>query len=246
LLGEFGSTLADPKDSIWLPALLRYAETNGISWTFWSLNPNSGDTRGLLFDDWTTIDHARYDVIRPFLAPLAAGGSGPTRFVLSAEQAGGSGTIASAPSGISCGAACSASYTRGTSVTLTATGTGGSTFTGWSGACTGTGPCTVSMTAARTVTATFSGGNTGVCSNPVTFTNQSGSFNTTGAICLRTSAPVNGWGCSSFDGRTVRVNGGTATTLCGAGPFPIAPSADGFTYFTVTAGAASWASLHTW
>ncbi len=68
----------------------------------------------------------------------------------------GSGTVASAPSGISCGASCSASYVSGTSVTLTATAAAGSTFAGWAGGvCSGTGNCTVSMTAARSVTAVF-------------------------------------------------------------------------------------------
>ena len=42
-------------------------------------------------------------------------------------------------------------------MTLTAAAAGGSTFAGWSGACSGTGNCTVSMTQARTVTATFNG-----------------------------------------------------------------------------------------
>jgi len=248
LIGEFGTTLADPKDSVWLPALLRYAETNGMSWTFWSLNPNSGDTRGLLLDDWTTIDHPRYDLIRPFLVPLVSGGAAPTRFLLNVATAGtGTGTISSTPSGIACGASCSVSYATGTSVTLVAVPAAGSTFTGWTGACTGTTTCTVAMTAARNVTATFAGSGTGpTCSSPVSFTNQSGSFNTTGAICLRTSAPVNGWGCSNFDGRTVSVNGRPATSTCGAGPFPIAPSADGFTYFMVTGGSISWANLFTW
>ncbi|MBK9246384.1 MAG: hypothetical protein IPM30_16385 [Burkholderiales bacterium] len=40
-------------------------------------------------------------------------------------------------------------------MTLTAAAATGSTFAGWSGACSGTGTCTVSMTAARSVTATF-------------------------------------------------------------------------------------------
>ena len=248
LLGEFGSTLADPKDSVWLPALLHYAENLGISWTYWSLNPNSGDTKGLLLDDWATIDHVRYDVIQPFLVPLAAGGGGgPTVFLLSVTEAGtGSGTVASVPSGISCGAACSRGYTTGSSVTLTATPASGSSFAGWSGACTGTGACTVAMTATQTVTATFNGSGGSVCSNPVTFTDQSGNFNTTGPVCLRTSRQVNGWGCSNFDGRSVSVNGRPPATTCGAGPFPIAPSADGFTYFMVTAGAISWAGLFVW
>src|SRR5262249_4991527 len=59
----------------------------------------------------------------------------------------GSGTVTSSPAGISCPGTCSAAFGSGTSVTLTATAASGSTFAGWSGAgCSGTGPCTVSMT----------------------------------------------------------------------------------------------------
>lgn len=67
----------------------------------------------------------------------------------------GSGTVASTISGISCGSTCSHNFTYGTSVTLTATPDAHVTFDGWSGACSGTGSCTVSLTAARSVTATF-------------------------------------------------------------------------------------------
>jgi hypothetical protein len=77
-------------------------------------------------------------------------------FALTLAKAGaGSGNVTSSPVGIDCGATCSATYTNGTSVTLTPTAAAGSTFAGWSGACTGTGACTVSMTAAKSVTATF-------------------------------------------------------------------------------------------
>jgi uncharacterized repeat protein (TIGR02543 family) len=69
----------------------------------------------------------------------------------------GSGTVISSPSGINCGSTCSATYASGTAVTLTATAATGYSFAGWSGGCSGTSTgCTVSMTAARSVTATFS------------------------------------------------------------------------------------------
>jgi endoglucanase len=506
LIGEFGSTLADAKDKVWLPRLLDYANRNGMSWTYWCLNPNSGDTKGLFLDDWTTIDHVRYDVIKPYLTPLAGGGGGgPTTYSLTVTKNGtgsgtvaggtincgtacsasftsgttvtltataasgsafsmwggactgssatcvlsmtasrsvtatfntsgggtsyaltvtksgnGTGTVTSSTGGINCGTTCSANIASGTAVTLTAaagasstfggwsgactgtsptctvtmtaaqsvgaafnapvnditlmvtksgtgsgtvtsstgglncgtvcnviyasgtvvtltataatgstfagwsgactnltgtctvtmstsrtvtatfntsggttfaltvsksgTGTGtvtsstggincgtacgpvniasgtsvtltataasGSTFAGWSGACTNTtGTCVVSMTAARTVTATFntSGGGTTPCANPRTLTSgQSGNFGTTAAVCLRTSLTVNGWGCSNFTGRSVSVNGGTATTTCGGGPLPLAKYSDGYTYFSISAGSLDYASLYFW
>jgi PKD repeat protein len=67
----------------------------------------------------------------------------------------GSGTVTSSPAGISCGDSCQASFDVGTLVTLTATSDPSSTFSGWSGPCSGTGGCQVTMDQARSVTATF-------------------------------------------------------------------------------------------
>ena len=80
---------------------------------------------------------------------------------LSVSTAGeGSGTVTSDPAGIDCGEDCSEGYEEGTAVTLTATPDDGSTFDGWSGDCTGTGPCEVTMDAPHDVTATFGTGGT--------------------------------------------------------------------------------------
>ena len=68
----------------------------------------------------------------------------------------GSGTVTSNPAGINCGSTCSASFDSGTNVTLSATPSSGWNFSGWSGACTGTGTCSLAMSAAREVIATFS------------------------------------------------------------------------------------------
>ena len=77
-------------------------------------------------------------------------------YTLTVAKAGtGTGTVTSSPAGISCGADCSEPYNSGTVVTLSQAATAGSTFTGWSGACTGTGACQVTMSAAKSVTATF-------------------------------------------------------------------------------------------
>jgi hypothetical protein len=68
----------------------------------------------------------------------------------------GTGTVTSVPAGIDCGTDCNETYSHGTSVTLTAVAVGGSTFTGWSGGgCSGVGTCTVAMTTATQVTASF-------------------------------------------------------------------------------------------
>jgi hypothetical protein len=67
----------------------------------------------------------------------------------------GSGTITSDIAGIACGADCIESYLNGTVVTLTATPEAGFTFTGWGGACSGTGTCVVTMNVAQSVSATF-------------------------------------------------------------------------------------------
>ncbi len=173
---------------------------------------------------------------------VAAGGGdpGPTNQTLAVTKAGtGSGTVTG--SGVDCGSACSASYATGTSVTLTVTAASGSTFAGWSGACSGIGACVVSMTAARSVTATFntSGGDPGGTCKAVTGGN-SGNFNTTAAICFTVSTTVSGWGCSNTAGRTVTVNG-TAVS-CGQTPLPgSAPYT-----FSFTAGTYPWASFYWW
>lgn len=84
-------------------------------------------------------------------------GSAPSQPNLTVEKSGaGSGTVTSSPVGISCGSSCSASFTSGTTVVLTAAAAADSIFTGWSGGgCSGTGACTVVMNADTTVTAAF-------------------------------------------------------------------------------------------
>jgi Tol biopolymer transport system component len=84
------------------------------------------------------------------------GGGGGNTFLLTVDKSGtGRGNVTSSPSGITCGLDCSESYAAGTVVVLTASPRSGSTFAGWSGACTGSGTCTVSMTDVKNVVATF-------------------------------------------------------------------------------------------
>jgi alpha-tubulin suppressor-like RCC1 family protein len=75
---------------------------------------------------------------------------------LGVEKAGlGTGMVVSSPAAISCGATCNANLAANTVLTLTATPDNGFYFVGWSGACTGTGNCVVTISAPRVVTATF-------------------------------------------------------------------------------------------
>ncbi len=87
---------------------------------------------------------------------IAAAVTPVRRVTLTVSSAGtGSGTVASSPGGIDCGASCSAEFDAGTTLRLTATPAAGSTFRGWSGACNGTGACTLTLDASAGVTATF-------------------------------------------------------------------------------------------
>jgi len=70
----------------------------------------------------------------------------PVTYSLSVAKSGtGSGAVESEPAGVSCGTDCFESYDSNTAVTLTPQAATGSTFTGWTGACTGTGPCLVTL-----------------------------------------------------------------------------------------------------
>jgi hypothetical protein len=72
---------------------------------------------------------------------------------LTAAKVGlGGGTVTSSPIGIDCGSTCLANFLSGSQVTLSATPAAGSVFAGWRGC---SDPCTVSVSQAATVTATF-------------------------------------------------------------------------------------------
>lgn len=109
------------------------------------------------FAGWSGLCHGT----DPCQIRMSAAGSVTASFELvqyglSTEKTGsGSGTITATPAGIASTNSCAALYPAGSLVTLTAAPDETSVFTGWSGACSGTGTCTVSMDAAQTVGANF-------------------------------------------------------------------------------------------
>ena len=92
-----------------------------------------------------------------FFAGCQSVSNGPVTLTVT-RSGSGNGTITSNPAGISCGSSCSASFSKGTQVTLTPASAAGSVFTGWSGACTGTGNCNVVLSQSQSVTASFGPG----------------------------------------------------------------------------------------
>jgi hypothetical protein len=78
-----------------------------------------------------------------------------TQYTLDVSVAG-NGRVIGSPTGISCPSVCTMNYSSGTPVMLTATPTGGATFNGWGGACSGNGSCLVTMNSIESVTAMFS------------------------------------------------------------------------------------------
>lgn len=82
--------------------------------------------------------------------------AGPTTAQLTVTVTG-AGTVVSIPGGIACGTTCSADFAIGTRVVLvpSTTSSPGTSFQGWSGACSGIGLCTLDLAADSTVMATF-------------------------------------------------------------------------------------------
>lgn len=76
----------------------------------------------------------------------------------------GDGAVTSSPAGLDCGTACSATFELGTAVTLTATADARARFVRWSGACAGSGACTVTAGTGGAVAAEF----TAACSDECT------------------------------------------------------------------------------
>ena len=73
LIGEFGAKQVDTTslEGRWFNALTDYLGAKRLSWTFWSWNPNSGDTGGVLQADWRSIESAKQDALLRLMSRTA-------------------------------------------------------------------------------------------------------------------------------------------------------------------------------
>lgn len=125
----------------WVVKLPWSYNDQGYVFDFGSGYPNNLDrSNGVTYASLAARDG---DIVGPITLTVTKSGSG-------------SGIITSNPSGIDCGATCSATFATGTNGTLAATPDDGSAFTGWSGACSGTSPiCQMAMNGPNSVSANF-------------------------------------------------------------------------------------------
>jgi DNA-binding beta-propeller fold protein YncE len=162
----------------------------------------------------------------------------PTSHILSVVLAGNeSGTVTSNPAGVNCGTSCTASFAPGTAVNLTASPAAGSTFSGWSNACTGAASCNLSLNSDEFVTATFGSAGDfsvepaslnltaqrgGQVTDVITIAPLIGSFTTAVQLsCAVTPSPL---------------NPSTALATCSLSPTSVTPGANSVTStLTVTA-----------
>ncbi|WP_295215158.1 cellulase family glycosylhydrolase [Ruminococcus sp.] len=67
LIGEWGGHMDGGSNEKWMTLLRNYMIDNHINHTFWGLNPNSGDTGGLLAYDFITWDDEKYNMFEESL-----------------------------------------------------------------------------------------------------------------------------------------------------------------------------------
>lgn len=74
LIGEFGGRQVDSssREGIWQRQFVNYIKQNNLSFTYWSWNPNSGDTGGILQDDWINVVTAKQDLLKQLLNNLSS------------------------------------------------------------------------------------------------------------------------------------------------------------------------------
>ncbi|MGF7177598.1 cellulase family glycosylhydrolase [Azospirillum doebereinerae] len=103
LVGEFGTKLATTQDTQWLNAITDYmngdwngdgksdlaAGDQGVSWTYWAWSPGSGDTGGILNDDYT-VNTAKVNIIKEAMYSGSTSGTATADAVFTVKLASAS------------------------------------------------------------------------------------------------------------------------------------------------------------
>ena len=69
LIGEFWGRQIDDnsKEGVWQRQLVDYIRQKNLSFAYWSWNPNSDDTGGILQDDWLSVEAPKQDLLQGVL-----------------------------------------------------------------------------------------------------------------------------------------------------------------------------------
>jgi cysteine-rich repeat protein len=189
------------------------------SWTTAAGSINNGDTvkvRQTSAAAYSTQTNTVLIIGGVFDTFTSTTGVQPT-FTLTVTPPTGSNSITSsdAPQTIDCGSTCSHAYPAGTSIVLTAYPAAGFIFTGWSGACAGTGVCNVTLDAVKTVAATFVAADT--APDAFTFTDQTNvALSTVMTSNAITVSGINAPAPISITGGQYQVGAGSWTTVAGS------------------------------
>ena len=181
---------------------------------------------GSVFDGWsgacTGLDlcNTTMDAVKNVIASFSL-----QKFSLTINKTANGGSISGSTNCALGLATCTASLDYNTAVSLTATPAAGYVFSGWSGACSGTGACNVAMNSAKTVTASFAAAPTAytlsvtvsgagsVVSNPNGISCSSGTCSksfTSGSAVTLTAKPARKHTFKNWSGSVC--NGSTSTT----------------------------------
>jgi endoglucanase len=81
LIGEFGGRQVDETstEGRWQRKLVGFIDRERLSFAYWSLNPDSQDTGGILLDDWQTVDPNKQQLLSSLLpaATIPSTNGGP-------------------------------------------------------------------------------------------------------------------------------------------------------------------------
>lgn len=76
IVGEFGGrSIGQDAEGTWQRSLVAFLKSRGLSYIYWSWNPDSGDTGGILDDDWTTVNASKLDMLRGYQWPRVGAGA---------------------------------------------------------------------------------------------------------------------------------------------------------------------------